>query len=316
MLAAVTCVAFAACSSSAKPLGGDPFVHAFHVVRPSVVLFTMKIPSDDPKKKGQWDDAYGSGIVVASGAWGTQILTVEHVIHGARELRATLQEKVVVPVRIIGIDVKRDLALVEASTPDVPVAILGTARGIEPGRRDLGVCRPCLERSQGHARTGSLDHPRRKRRPRFRRGERRRHRPRRVALRTRESDRVRDPNRRRRAFPKGQTAQIGRAALEWDNLKEASSSGGQGLRIMSADREWKKWHLTPNGWVEGARGSYGNTLTEGSPPADRLLMCEYEESQSSVFSKVHRSVTEEWRCGDHDAIESALAKHGPCPQRM
>jgi S1-C subfamily serine protease len=126
-------IALAACSSNAKSLGGDAFVRAFHTVRPSVVLFTMKIPSDDPKKKGQWDDAYGSGIVVASGAWGTQILTVEHVIHGARDLRATLLEKLVVVARVVAVDTKKDLALVEASTPDVPVASLGSSRGIEPG---------------------------------------------------------------------------------------------------------------------------------------------------------------------------------------
>jgi serine protease Do len=131
--AALACVALASCSSNAKPLGGDAFVRAFHTVRPCVVLFTMKIPSEDPKKKGQWDDAYGSGIVVASGAWGTQILTVEHVIHGAKQLRATLREKIVVGVRVVAVDAKKDLALVEASTPDVPVATLGSARGIEPG---------------------------------------------------------------------------------------------------------------------------------------------------------------------------------------
>jgi len=129
----VSCLALAACSSSAKPLGGDAFVRAFHSVRPSVVLFTMKIPSDDPKKKGEWDDGYGSGIVVASGAWGTQILTVEHVIHDARQLRATMREKIVAGARVVAVDVKKDLALVEASTPDMPVATLGSARDIEPG---------------------------------------------------------------------------------------------------------------------------------------------------------------------------------------
>ena len=108
-------------------------MRAFHSVRPSVVLFTMKIPSDDPKKKGEWDDGYGSGIVVASGAWGTQILTVEHVIHDARQLRATMREKIVAGARVVAVDVKKDLALVEASTPDMPVATLGSARDIEPG---------------------------------------------------------------------------------------------------------------------------------------------------------------------------------------
>jgi S1-C subfamily serine protease len=122
-----------ACSSSAKPLEGDPFVRAFKTLRPSVVLFTMQIPSDDPKKKGSWDDAYGSGVIVASGRWGSRVLTAEHVIHGARNLRATLRERKAVPVNVLARDEKADLALVGVSTPDLPVARLGTTRGIEPG---------------------------------------------------------------------------------------------------------------------------------------------------------------------------------------
>ncbi len=127
------CLAMVACSSSAKTLGGDPLVRSFRTIRPSVVLFTMKIPSDDPKKKGQFDDAYGSGVIVASGPWGSQILTVEHVIHDARELHATIGEKRLLPARVTASDAKEDLALVEVSAPDLPAAVLGTSRGLDPG---------------------------------------------------------------------------------------------------------------------------------------------------------------------------------------
>jgi serine protease Do len=132
-IVAVFAAAVSACSSSAKPLEGDPFVRAFKTLRPSVVLFTMQIPSDDPKHKGSWDDAYGSGVIVASGAWGSRVLTAEHVIHGARNLRATLRERKAVPVRVLARDEKSDLALVGIDAPNLPVATLGTARGIEPG---------------------------------------------------------------------------------------------------------------------------------------------------------------------------------------
>jgi len=123
----------AACTSNAKAIEGDPFVRAVRALRPSVVLFTMKIPSDDPKKKGQWDDAYGSGVIVASGAWGSQILTEEHVVRDARDLHATVGEGVEIPVRVIASDRKKDVALVETSKPDLPVAVLGTSRSLEPG---------------------------------------------------------------------------------------------------------------------------------------------------------------------------------------
>jgi serine protease Do len=132
-LVALTSALLAGCSSAPRSPEGDPFVRAFRTLRPSVVLFTMQIPSDDPKKKGSWDDAYGSGVIVASGRWGSRVLTAEHVIHGARNLRATLRERKAVPVKVLARDEKADLALVGIQTPNLPVAILGTARGIEPG---------------------------------------------------------------------------------------------------------------------------------------------------------------------------------------
>lgn len=123
-------VALAGCASHD---GGDPFVAAFKTIRPCVVLFTMQIPSDDPKKKGQWDDAYGSGILIASGSWGSQVLTVEHVIRDARNLRVTLPDKKIVATRVIARDANKDLALTEIATPSLPVATLGSAKDVEPG---------------------------------------------------------------------------------------------------------------------------------------------------------------------------------------
>lgn len=122
-----------ACSSSAKTLEGDPLVRTFRMLRPSVVLFTMKIPSDDVKKKGQFDDAYGSGVIVESGDWGSQILTVEHVIHDAHNLQVTVGEKRLLPARVTASDPKEDLALVEVAAGGLPTAILGTSRGLQPG---------------------------------------------------------------------------------------------------------------------------------------------------------------------------------------
>jgi serine protease Do len=123
----------AGCSSSARTLEGDPLVRTFRMIRPSVVLLTMKIPSDDPKKKGKFDDAYGSGVIIDSGAWGSQILTVQHVIEDASHLHATVGERRLLPARVIAIDKKADLALVEVSAPNLPAAVLGSSRGVEPG---------------------------------------------------------------------------------------------------------------------------------------------------------------------------------------
>jgi serine protease Do len=135
LLTILTCCAFAlaACSRPPPKPPGDPFVAAFARLRPSVVLFTMRVPSDDPKKKGRFDDAYGSGIIVASGAHGSQILTVEHVIDGASHLHVTLDDKRTVPAHVVAADTRSDLALVAIVTPNRPVANLGTSENLAPG---------------------------------------------------------------------------------------------------------------------------------------------------------------------------------------
>jgi len=129
---ALSAITATGCAPKAQPQG-DPFVHAFATIRPTVVLFTMKIPSDDKRHKNAVDDAYGSGVAVASGSWGTQILTVEHVIHDASRLRATLDDRRTVPARVLSADEKADLALVQIDVPNRPVAALGRSAGVEPG---------------------------------------------------------------------------------------------------------------------------------------------------------------------------------------
>ena len=113
----------------------DPYTEFYARLHPSVVLFTMKIPSDDPKRKGDWDDAYGSGVVVASGSWGSRILTDAHVIDDARDLRALVGDHGrAIPTRLVARsndDV--DLALLDIGTPDLPAVVLAGHLLVEPG---------------------------------------------------------------------------------------------------------------------------------------------------------------------------------------
>jgi S1-C subfamily serine protease len=121
----------AAASPSAPPT--DPFASLYRLLRPSVVLFTMKIPSDDPKHRGDWDDAYGSGVVTASGAWGTQILTDQHVIDGSRDLKARIGDRHTYPARVLAIDKDQDLALVAVDGKNERPARLGDSRSVVAG---------------------------------------------------------------------------------------------------------------------------------------------------------------------------------------
>ncbi len=125
------CLALAAC---AKPATSDPYVRLYERLHPSVVFFTMQIPSDDRKHKGEWDDAYGSGFVVASGPWGSRILTDAHVIDGARDLTATIGDGRHAAAHVVArSNDDDDVAIVDTSIPNAQPVELGSTDDLEPG---------------------------------------------------------------------------------------------------------------------------------------------------------------------------------------
>lgn len=126
----------AAVAPSAAPK--DHFVALYEQLHPSVVSFTMQKPSDDPKRKGEWDDAFGSGVVVESGAWGSRILTASHVVTDARDIVATIGDGPHATAHVVaktGADPDRDIdvAIVDVALPNQKVARLGTIAHLEPG---------------------------------------------------------------------------------------------------------------------------------------------------------------------------------------
>ena len=135
----------AGCARSAQPPPGekDRYVAAYERLHPSVVLLTMQIPANDPKRKGEWDDAYGSGIVVESGAWGTRILTDAHVVDDARNLVATIGDGPHAPARVVartGTD--EDLAIVDVRLPKLGRTVsmyAGRVASLRKGALELDV---------------------------------------------------------------------------------------------------------------------------------------------------------------------------------
>jgi S1-C subfamily serine protease len=98
------------------------------------VLFTMQIPADDPKRKGEWDEAYGSGVVVESGSWGSRILTDAHVVEGAKDIVATIGDGPHAPARVVArTGEAEDLAIVDVALRNQPVAKLSSVAHIAPG---------------------------------------------------------------------------------------------------------------------------------------------------------------------------------------
>ena len=119
----------------ARPQPPGDLEALYRRIHPSVVFLTMKAPSDDPKMHGKIDDAYGSAFVVASGDWGTRIVTAKHVIDGAHNLRARIGDTArSQSVRIVAQDEREDLALLEVpAVKNAVVADLGDSHAVVPG---------------------------------------------------------------------------------------------------------------------------------------------------------------------------------------
>ena len=103
----------------------DAFVESARRIRPSVVLLKMKIPPEH--KKDRYDQAYGSGFVIASGAWGSDILTAQHVIDQAWDLGIVVNNRQRAAARVIAANEELDVALVRTPRANLPVLPLGSS---------------------------------------------------------------------------------------------------------------------------------------------------------------------------------------------
>ena len=109
------------------------------VLTPSVVLLTMHLPPKNPLTDA-YDEGYGSGTIVASGAWGSDILTVAHVVKGARMLNVRLADGRTNKADIVALSSDRDLAVLRVAIPYLPVAHLDSSSDLRPLLgRDVGV---------------------------------------------------------------------------------------------------------------------------------------------------------------------------------
>jgi len=101
----------------------DAFVASVQRLRPAVVLLSMRVPPEN--KKDRYDDAYATGFVVASGDWGSDVLTVQHAVDDAWDLRITIGNRVRAPAKIVATNDDLDLALLRTPRRRLPVIALG-----------------------------------------------------------------------------------------------------------------------------------------------------------------------------------------------
>ena len=109
-----------------SPFHNDPFFRRFF--------------GDDPrfpeKQKEQKQSGLGSGVIVDKEGY---ILTNNHVIKGADEIKVTLSDKREFKGRVIGTDQKTDLAVIKIDSDNLPVIHLGDSDALKVGETVLAI---------------------------------------------------------------------------------------------------------------------------------------------------------------------------------
>lgn len=148
-----------ALSACAKPYADDSLVVAVARIEPSVVLLRMRVPA--AKKGDRYDEAYASGFIVASGSWGSDILTVQHAVDRSWDMHVTVRNRQRFPAQVVAENTAFDIALVRTKAAHLPVAQFGSSAPFagQPGREIalLGYPIPDAFRDDGLGIATSLD---------------------------------------------------------------------------------------------------------------------------------------------------------------
>ncbi len=90
-------------------------------------------------KAEQDQSASGSGVIFAPDGY---ILTNDHVIHGAKQLRVTLTDGSTMAAATVGTDPATDLAIIRANASSLEYSSLGDSSQLKPGRLVIAIGNP------------------------------------------------------------------------------------------------------------------------------------------------------------------------------
>ncbi len=117
-----------------------PAVVSVNVLRQELIRATslweeMFLPPGGSRRSA----GYGSGIVFDAGG---HILTNDHVVRGAQEIRVTFPDGRDLPARLVGSDGLTDVAVLEVEGDNLPVAPLGSSQGLMIGEWSIAIGNP------------------------------------------------------------------------------------------------------------------------------------------------------------------------------
>lgn len=91
------------------------------------------------KPQPQIEHGIGSGAIISPDGY---IVTNEHVVHGATEIHVTLNDRRILPAKLIGTDKLTDLAVIKINATNLPSIPWGDSAKLKPGQTVLAFGSP------------------------------------------------------------------------------------------------------------------------------------------------------------------------------
>ena len=117
-------------------------VGAVERVGPAVVNIRVKLPGQVRTQQGMMPyEAVGggSGVIIAPDGY---VLTNSHVVHGTRDIEATLADGRFLPAQLVGEDPATDLAVIRLLAEGLPSAELGDSSRLRAGQLVVAIGNP------------------------------------------------------------------------------------------------------------------------------------------------------------------------------
>lgn len=87
----------------------------------------------------QIERGIGSGVIISPDGY---ILTNDHVVNGAMQIRVTMHDRRVFPAKLVGVDKLNDLAVIKIDAHDLPTVPWGDSTRLHPGQTVLAFGSP------------------------------------------------------------------------------------------------------------------------------------------------------------------------------
>jgi len=91
------------------------------------------------KPQPQFEHGVGSGVIISPDGY---IVTNEHVVDGATQLRVTLHDRRVFTAKVVGVDKLNDIAVIKIDAHDLPSLPWGNSEQLHPGQTVLAFGSP------------------------------------------------------------------------------------------------------------------------------------------------------------------------------